>query len=186
MKAPIILFLTVFLFTGNLIAQPKDFYTISYLDSLNKEVRYSGVEITSLNPGILSLKRTYVKGDNITPPKTFNYNIPLEKINSFGYRSSATLGKRIITGAAIGLGSGLVLGAIAGSIKIAENYKNHSVEGALAGAVIGVMTGSIIGGITGIGAKEYEILPITNYSDEKKYQLIKNLIAKGISSNKDE
>ncbi len=186
MKILIVLSL-IFSFVGsNLFAQKKDFYTITFSDSLNQEVSYSGVEVISIDNVGLSFKRIYNRGDNITPPKIYTYKIPLEKINSFGYRAYTPLGTRITTGAAIGTGIGLGLGAVAGSIKLAESYENHTLEGALAGAVLGAFTGSIVGGVTGIGAKEYESVNLTKYSKEKKYQIIQGLMTKGINFNKDE
>lgn len=186
MKIIPLLFLFFLLSLGNLFAQENNLYTITYIDSLNNETSFSNINVTNLDNNYISFERVYNRGDNITPIRIYRHRVELGKINSFGYRAYTPLGKRITTGALIGTGTGILLGGVAGSLKWGEGKESHTLEGALAGAVLGAFTGSVIGGITGIGAKEYETVNFSKYSNQKKYEIIQRLVLKGIEFNKEE
>lgn len=178
--------LAMFFFFGNVFSQTNNFYTIAYLDSLNEEKIYSAININNIDNNYFSFESIYNKGDNITPIKITKHKINLNKISSFGYRGSTTLGTRIGTGAAIGFGTGLILGGVAGSVKLAESYENHTLEGALVGSIFGGLIGGTVGAFTGIGAKEYETVNLSSYSNQKKAEVIHRLILKGLEINKEE
>lgn len=186
MRTTTLLSLFLLFFANSLFCQTNNFYTISYLDSLDKENIYSGINVTDINANSLSFESIYNKGDNITPIKITKHKINLNKISSFGYRGSTTLGTRIGTGAAIGFGTGLILGGVAGSVKLAESYENHTLEGALVGSIFGGLIGGTVGAFTGIGAKEYETVNLSSYSNQKKAEVIHRLILKGLEINKEE
>lgn len=54
--------------------------------------------------------------------------------------------------------------------------------GSLGGIVLAV-PGALIGAITGIGSKEYEAVNISKYDNIKKYNLVKNMMSKGMKYN---
>ncbi|CAF3794250.1 unnamed protein product [Rotaria sp. Silwood1] len=120
---------------------------------------------------------------NILPTQVYiPYKIPLEKINSFGYRAHTTMGDRILTGSAIGLGCGAFIGGIGANLLGPESHPfdgGKVVAGALGGAVFGGLVGGTVGAITGIGATEYEVTKISKLSVLAKYNTINKLIDSG-------
>jgi hypothetical protein len=49
--------------------------------------------------------------------------------------------------------------------------------------IAGAVPGALIGAATGIGNKEYEVIDISKYNRQKKFEILKRLIRNGVKEN---
>lgn len=135
---------------------------------------------------MLLFKKIYAKRDNITPGSTKNYRISLDKVNEFGYQIPTKIWKRVLTAGLVCAGAGALLGYFAEGVSgFSHTGKGAIHNGAIWGGIIGGLVGSAFGGIISIGARDYETTDMSKFSKQKKYEVIKGLIKKGIINNKD-
>ena len=172
-------------FSQNRIYSAGEIFSVSYADSSGEKYNEEDVKIYSLDSS--SVKFLVKSGFPSNLIKLEIYSIPYNEITRFGYKVGIGTGAKIRNGGLIGFGIGFVLTSI-----IAGNLNNHGSKpdfgnvfsaSCLVGAVFAV-PGALIGAITAIGGKEYEYVDVSGYSDKKKYEVISNLIEKGIKANK--
>jgi hypothetical protein len=190
-----ILLCLLILFSGKVFSQTDslkpadDIYTVSFLSISKEEENLSAITITDIDKDALSFEKIYTPGNNITPTTKKSYKVNLENINEFGYRVSTNVAGRMLVGALIGGGSMTLLGYVATGIGGSSAHSVKPLNPTLTivvPAIIGTLAGGIIGAIIASGSRDYETIDLSKYSKEKKYEVIKGLIKKGIIYNKDQ
>ncbi|CAN5496144.1 hypothetical protein BH10BAC5_BH10BAC5_18380 [soil metagenome] len=146
-------------------------FSISYSDIFNKQNTENDVSILKLTKDSISFEISFIGF-----PGSKTITIENSKLSNFGYKTGIGFGKSIRNGALFGFAVGFI-GALA-SVKSID-FGN----GILVGLILSV-PGALIGALTGIGSKEYEIVDVSKYDMEQKYEIINRLIQKGTKKNK--
>ena len=166
-----------FLSTSSVYSQSDSIYkagenfTITYSDTLNNHITKDEVSILKLSKDSLTFKLTF-----IGYPWNKILTIGTSQLSKFGYRSGIGFGNSIRNGS--------IFGFAVGFIGFCAAIKDISIgQGLLAGLIFAV-PGALIGAVTGIDSKEYEVVDVSKYDPERKYEVIKKLIQKGLNKNK--
>ena len=191
MKIIILLVLTV-LFSGNLFSQSKnaykteDVFSISFIDHNGETVKLEDVRLTAIDSTSLSF-------DEVTYGQTTEQNkykpraVLFDRIKSFGYKNAASREAIIRNGAFVGFGIGFVLGFAVGKISFGcgggeSTFQERLGMGAGVGLLIGLPV-TAIATLCSIGMGQYDNLDISDYNTNKKFDVIKKLIKKGVKKN---
>ncbi|CAN5496150.1 hypothetical protein BH10BAC5_BH10BAC5_18390 [soil metagenome] len=168
------------------ISRAGDIFSMEFMRS-NELIKDKDLTISYIDQdSILVLSSNYNTASRQNESKT--YRVYIDSIRSFGYKTGTNIGVRIRTGALLGFGAGFILGLIPRK-KISLEPSDQNLDlfqslglGLLVGLVVAV-PGALIGAATGIGSKEYEVVDVSKYNLKKKYNVIKELIQKGIIKN---
>lgn len=186
-----ILLCLIFLFSGKIFSQTDSAYKtddIFYLSFTNydKEVKeLKDVRLTSIDSVSIGYEEV-ILGQNSNQNKYIPHTIVFDRINSFGYRVSASIGARIGYGSLAGFIVGGILGGLSGGYSPGGSGSNADSQRPgfiVLGGFLVAIPGALIGAATGIGQKQFETVNISKYSRTKKFEIIKRLIRNGIKGN---
>lgn len=189
MKKIFLLFLI--LFSAKVFSQTdssyktEEIFSISYLNYDSKIKKLENVRLTAIDSITLSFEEI-IYAPSSKNNKYIPHTIVFDKINTFGYKTGISMGERTLIGAGIGFGTVFLLGAILGA-----SYDPGGGTPSTANkvgvtfllSVAAAVPGALIGMGTGIGQKEYEVLDISKYSRQKKFEILKRLIRNGVKEN---
>ena len=165
-----------------------DIYTVSFVSAGNENLELGQITLYNLDNDYLSFTKLFDSGKNINPPTTKVYQVRLENISSFGYKVPTNFGGRILIGGLIGAGGGALLGYFATGLGAGAHgsKEGNMTSGIIVPGVIGGLAGVLFATITSSQAQDYESTNVSKLSRQKKYEVLKSLIKKGIIYNKDE
>ena len=162
----------------------EDIFYISFINYDKDEKELKDVRLTDIDSVSLSYEEV-IMGQNSNQNKYIAHTIIFDKINSFGYRVSASIGSRIGYGSLTGFIIGGVLGGLSGGYSPggSGNTDNQRPAFIVIGGFLFAIPGALIGAATGIGQKQFEIVNVSKYERAKKFEIIKRLIKNGVKEN---
>lgn len=193
----IILILSIILFNEKIFGQSDsslhtgNIFSISYANSIGKISSVEDVKVISTVFDSLTFQSSEYNS-NTRKWQQVTYNVGLDKVNSFGYKSGLSKAGIIGRGALIGFGTGFILGCITGKISLGGAHTNSSDTDNSTSFGNRLGTGLVFGAVFTlpailisalIPANPYENLDISKYNSEKKSEIILRLIKKGIKEN---
>jgi len=158
----------------------KIFY-ISYYNFNKELVTAEDVRLTDIDSISLTFEEV-IYGQNSNQNKYVKKKIIYDKINKFGYYVGESLGARFMYGSGIGFAVGAILGAFETGSIVGDGQVPAGTYSLPVGLALAI-PGGLIGLATGIGSKENEMVDISKYSRQKKFEIIKRLIKNGVKQN---
>ncbi len=193
MKAPIVLLLILVLFTTKLFSQTDSSYKtdnvflISFKDFNNEVQNIEDIRLTSIDS--ISLSYEYIVfGRTSNENKYVKKQLVFHRIQKFGYKVGPSKGAIIGRTALVSFGLGFILGAIEGKINIVGDgsrkpeFADHIGTGFLVGVALAAPA-SLVASLVASFTHEYEVLDISKYNRQKKFEILKRLIRNGVKEN---
>lgn len=162
-------------------------FYISFTNYDKEEINFEDIRITNLDSISLSFDEI-IYGQNSNENKFKERKVVFDRINKFGYKIGPSKGAIIGRSALVAFGIGFILGAIEGKFNPVGDGSTKPTGGDRIGT--GFLFGIALAAPTALIAivpasftKEYEILDISKYSRNKKFEIIKRLIRNGVKEN---
>ena len=168
------------------ISRSKEIYLISFKNFDSDIVEVKDVKVVSNDSDYITYEDAVYNNIKNTWSPRIN-SLKYDQINSFGYKVGTNFGQRVGIGALAGFGVGFVLGFLAGDFNPVGDSHNNGIGRLGTGSLFGIAAAipcALIAALTGIGSKEYEVVDVSKYDQERKYAVLKSLIQKGIKKNK--